>query len=47
MKDNNKICELSYAERLKIDFKEGSLLYLFYLWLYEITHKKNKLQKIN
>lgn len=43
MKENNtKLhCEMSYKERLKANFRENSMLYKFYLWLF----KKNEKQK--
>jgi len=33
-------CEMDYKERLKINFKENSMLYKFYLWLYKNKRRK-------
>ncbi len=39
--NNDKIySELSYKDRLALDFKENSMLYRFYLWLYQKEQKK-------
>lgn len=41
MKKNNKIySELPYKERLKLEFKEKSMVYRFYLWLSKKKKKK-------
>jgi len=38
---NKLLCEMTYKERLAINFKTNSMLYKFYLWLYK-NNRRNK-----
>lgn len=38
--------ELTYKERLKLEFKENSMIYKFYLWLYSKKFER-KLRKLD